>query len=97
MCLKVFFCVCVSEGSTAAKQRQEIWRTKRVFFLTPQVMVNDLSRETCPALQVKCVVIDEAHKALGNHAYCQVTTVALSLPSVIFAVHVPLFKSHFAN
>ncbi|KAI3367642.1 hypothetical protein L3Q82_026489 [Scortum barcoo] len=59
-------------GSTAAKQRQEVWRSKRVFFLTPQVMVNDLSRETCPAQQVKCVVIDEAHKALGNHAYCQV-------------------------
>ncbi|XP_049917156.1 Fanconi anemia group M protein [Epinephelus moara] len=59
-------------GTTAAKQRQEIWRTKRVFFLTPQVMVNDLSRDTCPAQQVKCVVIDEAHKALGNHAYCQV-------------------------
>eukprot|EP00066_Takifugu_rubripes_P027202 XP_011616468.1 PREDICTED: Fanconi anemia group M protein isoform X2 [Takifugu rubripes] len=59
-------------GSTGAKQRQEIWRAKRVFFLTPQVMVNDLSRETCPAQQVKCVVIDEAHKALGNHAYCQV-------------------------
>ncbi|KAM4541807.1 Fanconi anemia group M protein [Odontesthes bonariensis] len=60
-------------GSTAAKQRQEVWRSKRVFFLTPQVMVNDLSRDTCPATQVKCVVIDEAHKALGNHAYCQVT------------------------
>lgn len=59
-------------GSTAAKQRQEVWRTKRVFFLTPQVMVNDLSRDTCPARQVKCVVIDEAHKALGKHAYCQV-------------------------
>nr|XP_061798264.1 Fanconi anemia group M protein-like [Nerophis lumbriciformis] len=59
-------------GSTAAHRRQEVWRSKRVFFLTPQVMMNDLSRNTCPALQVKCVVIDEAHKALGNHAYCQV-------------------------
>nr|XP_061824249.1 Fanconi anemia group M protein homolog isoform X1 [Nerophis lumbriciformis] len=59
-------------GSTAAKKRQEVWRSKRVFFLTPQVMMNDLSRDTCPARQVKCVVIDEAHKALGNHAYCQV-------------------------
>lgn len=49
-----------------------MWKSKRVFFLTPQVMVNDLSRDTCPARQVKCVVIDEAHKALGNHAYCQV-------------------------
>lgn len=83
MCILKSFsvCVCVSEGSTAAKQRQEIWRTKRVFFLTPQVMVNDLSRETCPARQVKCVVIDEAHKALGNHAYCQVTSAASPLPS----------------
>ncbi|KAM6912243.1 Fanconi anemia group M protein [Xenentodon cancila] len=59
-------------GSTAAKQRQDVWRSKRIFFLTPQVMVNDLSRDTCPAKQIKCVVIDEAHKALGNHAYCQV-------------------------
>ncbi|XP_031436050.1 Fanconi anemia group M protein isoform X2 [Clupea harengus] len=59
-------------GSTPAHQRQELWRSKRIFFLTPQVMVNDLSRNTCPATQVKCVVIDEAHKASGNHAYCQV-------------------------
>ncbi|KAM3871224.1 Fanconi anemia group M protein [Diretmus argenteus] len=59
-------------GNTAAGQRQGLWRSKRVFFLTPQVMVNDLSRDTCPARQIKCVVIDEAHKALGNHAYCQV-------------------------
>ncbi|XP_051578748.1 Fanconi anemia group M protein isoform X3 [Myxocyprinus asiaticus] len=59
-------------GTTAAQQRRELWRSKRVFFLTPQVMVNDLSRNTCPAAQVKCVVIDEAHKATGNHAYCQV-------------------------
>ncbi|CAM4641936.1 unnamed protein product [Leuciscus chuanchicus] len=59
-------------GSTAAQHRRELWRSRRVFFLTPQVMVNDLCRNTCPAAQVKCVVIDEAHKATGNHAYCQV-------------------------
>ncbi|XP_028981524.2 Fanconi anemia group M protein [Esox lucius] len=59
-------------GSTQAAQRQVLWRSRRIFFLTPQVLVNDLSRDACPALQVKCVVIDEAHKALGNHAYCQV-------------------------
>ncbi|XP_036448740.1 Fanconi anemia group M protein [Colossoma macropomum] len=59
-------------GSIPALQRRELWRSRRVFFLTPQVMMNDLSRNTCPRSQVKCVVIDEAHKALGNHAYCQV-------------------------
>ncbi len=67
------WCWCVfAVGSTAAAQRQQLWRSKRVFFLTPQVMVNDLSRGTCPAAQVRCVVIDEAHKATGNHAFCQV-------------------------
>ncbi|KAK2843130.1 hypothetical protein Q7C36_011345 [Tachysurus vachellii] len=59
-------------GSIPAPQRRELWQSRRVFFLTPQVMVNDLSRNTCPAPQIKCVVIDEAHKASGNHAYCQV-------------------------
>uniref|UniRef100_A0A4W3GS61 FA complementation group M n=1 Tax=Callorhinchus milii TaxID=7868 RepID=A0A4W3GS61_CALMI len=59
-------------GQTSAMDRQSIWDSKRVFFLTPQVMVNDLSRGTCSAVEVKCLVVDEAHKALGNHAYCQV-------------------------
>ncbi|VCW83832.1 unnamed protein product, partial [Gulo gulo] len=59
-------------GSTQAFTRKEIWHSKRVLFLTPQVMVNDLSRGACPAAEIKCLVIDEAHKALGNYAYCQV-------------------------
>ncbi|XP_076982966.1 Fanconi anemia group M protein isoform X2 [Tamandua tetradactyla] len=58
-------------GSTQASTRKEIWQSKRVLFLTPQVMVNDLSRGACPAAEIKCLVIDEAHKALGNFAYCQ--------------------------
>ncbi|NXC43455.1 FANCM protein, partial [Penelope pileata] len=57
---------------TQALSRRELWATRRVFFLTPQIMVNDLSRGTCPAVEIKCLVVDEAHKALGNHAYCQV-------------------------
>ncbi|XP_057581181.1 Fanconi anemia group M protein isoform X2 [Hippopotamus amphibius kiboko] len=59
-------------GSTQAFTRKEMWGSKRVLFLTPQVMVNDLSRGACPAAEIKCLVIDEAHKALGNYAYCQV-------------------------
>ncbi|XP_061468630.1 Fanconi anemia group M protein isoform X2 [Rhineura floridana] len=59
-------------GGTQVVDRKEIWQNKRVFFLTPQIMTNDLSRGLCPAAEVKCLVIDEAHKALGNYAYCQV-------------------------
>jgi len=53
-------------------ERSRAWRDKRVFYLTPQVISNDLSRSICPAEAIKCLVIDEAHKALGNHSYCQV-------------------------
>ncbi|XP_072284154.1 Fanconi anemia group M protein isoform X2 [Pyxicephalus adspersus] len=59
-------------GNTQAHNRKDMWHNHRVFFLTPQIMVNDLTRGACPASEVKCLVIDEAHKALGNHAYCQV-------------------------
>ncbi|PIK51698.1 putative Fanconi anemia group M protein [Apostichopus japonicus] len=59
-------------GSMAPYERKKTWKTKRVFFLTPQVLSNDLSRQACPAEDIKCLVVDEAHKALGNHAYCEV-------------------------
>ncbi|CAG0880831.1 unnamed protein product [Darwinula stevensoni] len=63
---------CEMTGTMSPETRGTAWKTKRVFFLTPQVMLNDLTRGMCPAERVKCLVIDEAHKALGNHAYCQV-------------------------
>ena len=50
-----------------------------MFFLTPQVFQNDLSRGSCRADDVVCLVVDEAHKALGNHAYCQVCCVLYEL------------------
>ena len=54
------------------KDRVLMWQKRKVFFLTPQVMQNDLARGACPAKDISCVVFDEAHKALGNHAYCEV-------------------------
>ncbi|EEC09559.1 conserved hypothetical protein [Ixodes scapularis] len=59
-------------GNVPAPRRATAWREKRVFFLTPQVMMNDLLRNALKPQDVKCLVIDEAHKALGNYAYCQV-------------------------
>ena len=43
-----------------------------MIFLTPQVMANDLTRGLFPANQVKLLVVDEAHRAQGNYAYCNV-------------------------
>ncbi|KAL5968667.1 Fanconi anemia group M protein [Taenia solium] len=60
-------------GTTSPQQRAALWNgPHRAFFLTPQVIVNDLATGICPATSIRCVVIDEAHKATGNHAYCQV-------------------------
>lgn len=59
-------------GTVPAAQRAQGWRERRVFFLTPQVMMNDLLRNALRPQDVKCLVIDEAHKALGSYSYCQV-------------------------
>jgi len=65
-------CVCYYPGAMQSSERGRAWRDCRVFYLTPQVVCNDLSRNICPADAIKCLIIDEAHKALGNHSYCQV-------------------------
>ena len=45
---------------------------KRLLFYSVQVMSNDLSRGLFPAREVKLLIVDEAHKATGDYAYCQV-------------------------
>ena len=37
-------------------------------------MSNDLSRGLFPAKDVKLLIVDEAHRAQGEYAYCQVVT-----------------------
>lgn len=52
--------------------RKDIWKEKRVFFVTAQVLLNDLEMVENLGSKIKCVVFDEAHRAKGNYAYCQV-------------------------
>ena len=54
------------------EKRKILWETKRVYFLTPQVISNDLLRGNLDVKQIKCVVINEAHKALGEYAFCKI-------------------------
>ena len=60
-------------GAMQPDRRKILWDTKRVFFLTPQVISNDILRGNLDVKQIKCVVIDEAHKALGEYAFCKVS------------------------
>jgi ERCC4-related helicase len=56
-------------------------------------MVNDLTRGACPASDIKCLVIDEAHKALGNYAYCQVRILLNGV--ILMGTHI--VKGHFGG
>lgn len=64
--------VCELTGLIPPARRQQLWVGRHVFFLTPQVLANDLRANICPAAEIRLLVFDEAHKATGNHAYCQV-------------------------
>ncbi|KAJ3648440.1 hypothetical protein Zmor_020244 [Zophobas morio] len=59
-------------GTKVQQSRGEIWQNKRVFFITPQVLQNDLAIIIELASKIKVLVFDEAHRAKGNHAYCEV-------------------------
>ena len=59
-------------GALRKEERARLWDVCRLLFLTPQTFVNDLEGGVCPASSVVCLVVDEAHKASGDHAYVQV-------------------------
>ncbi|KAJ7515587.1 hypothetical protein O6H91_22G019300 [Diphasiastrum complanatum] len=59
-------------GQMTPSQRSCYWRSKRVFFVTPQVLEKDIQSEICPVKQLVCLVVDEAHRAMGNYSYCVV-------------------------
>ena len=59
-------------GQMAPEKRKVLWHEKRMFFLTPQVISNDILGGNVDVDLIKCVVIDEAHKALGEYAFCKV-------------------------
>jgi len=59
-------------GEVSAAVRAEEWQTKRVFFLTPQTLVNDLKTGSADPKRIVLVVVDEAHRATGGYAYVEV-------------------------
>lgn len=58
-------------GGISPALRAEEWATKRVFFLTPQTIMNDLKTGICDPKRLVLLVVDEAHRATGNYAYVE--------------------------
>ena len=52
--------------------RAEEWMSKRVFFMTPQTIQNDLKTGICDPKRIVLLVVDEAHRATGGYAYVEV-------------------------
>ncbi|EXJ93548.1 fanconi anemia group M protein [Capronia coronata CBS 617.96] len=59
-------------GDVPPAIRAEEWQEKRVFFMTPQTLINDLKNGMCDPKKIVLIVVDEAHKATGNYAYVEV-------------------------
>ncbi|UPX11523.1 DNA helicase [Ascochyta rabiei] len=54
--------------------RSEEWKSKRVFFMTPQTLLNDLKNGYADPKKIVLLVVDEAHRATGSYAYVEVVS-----------------------
>lgn len=59
-------------GEQVPALRAEEWEDKRVFFMTPQTLDNDLASGIADPKKIALLVVDEAHRATGNYAYVKV-------------------------
>ena len=59
-------------GSIPPKKRREIWESATIVIATPQVVRNDVQNGLGPISVMALLIIDEAHRANGNHAMAQV-------------------------
>jgi ATP-dependent DNA helicase MPH1 len=56
-------------GTVMKPQRAHAYEERRIFYMTPQTLSNDLKSGLCDAKSIVCLVIDEAHRGTGNYAY----------------------------
>ncbi|KAI0842979.1 P-loop containing nucleoside triphosphate hydrolase protein [Hypoxylon sp. FL0890] len=61
-------------GEISPGLRAEEWESKRVFFMTPQTLENDLSSGFADPKSIGLLVVDEAHRATGNYSYVKVVS-----------------------
>ncbi len=59
----------IMTGDTSPRQREKLWKTKKIFFATPQVVENDLISQKIPKEDFSFVIFDEAHRATGDYSY----------------------------
>jgi len=56
-------------GTTKTKEREELYKTKKIINATPQTIENDLLTGKITLHDFGLVIFDEAHRAIGDYAY----------------------------
>jgi len=56
-------------GAVSPKKRHELWKSARFIFSTPQSLENDILSGKLSFEDVSLLVVDEAHRAVGDYAY----------------------------
>ena len=59
-------------GIDKVDDREEYYKNGRVFFMTPQTLENDIDDKLVDCKKIVLLVVDEAHRALKDYAYCNV-------------------------
>jgi len=59
-------------GHVQPGAREELWQEGRVFFTTPQIVENDISKGRLSLEDFSLVVFDEAHRAVKDYAYTKI-------------------------
>ena len=61
--------IVVLTGTIQPEKRAELWKRARVIAATPQTIENDILSGRIDLSNVSLLVIDEAHRAVGNYPY----------------------------
>jgi len=56
-------------GTTPTNKRKELWENSQIIISTPQTIKHDLIADRINLSNVKLIVFDEAHRAVGDYAY----------------------------
>jgi ERCC4-related helicase len=59
----------VLTGSIPPPKREQMYKNASLFFMTPQVLQNDLIGSRIQLKEVSLIIYDEAHRATGDYSY----------------------------
>ncbi|MFX1449234.1 MAG: DEAD/DEAH box helicase [Promethearchaeota archaeon] len=57
-------------GNIVPDKRKILWENSKIIFITPQTLQNDISENRVNNFSTSLIIFDEAHRAVGNYAYC---------------------------